>query len=34
VLAEPVPDLFKQIQLFLWSEVIEIDGGSSHSDLF
>jgi len=31
VLAEPIPDLLKEVQLFLWSEVIEISGRSSHA---
>jgi hypothetical protein len=31
VLAEPIPDLLKQVKLFLWSEVIEINGRSTHA---
>jgi hypothetical protein len=30
VLAEAVPYLLEEIQLFLWSEVIEINGGPLH----
>lgn len=31
MLTEPIPDLLKEIQLFLWSEVVEIKGGSRHA---
>jgi hypothetical protein len=30
VLAEPLPDLLKQVKLLLWSEVIEINGRPTH----
>ena len=31
MLTKPIPDLLKEVQLFLWSEVVEIDGRSRHA---
>jgi hypothetical protein len=31
VLTKPIPDLPKEVELLLWSEVVEINGRSSHA---